>query len=260
MRIVSLQQPDDWAGWREAARSLALADVPPDQIIWQIGPERDDLFAQQNGMLQPMATAFSVPRAFLDLGQAAICHKDSERFALLYALLLRLRSHPNLLDQRSDPSVHRLEAMARAVRRANHKMHAFVRFREVGEGEGRRFVAWFEPEHHIVRANAGFFMRRFSTMAWSILTPELSLHWDGEDLREAPGATRHDAPGDDPLEALWRSYYASIFNPARIKTGAMLKEMPKKYWRNMPETALIRTLLADAPAREQAMIAAGGSP
>jgi hypothetical protein len=32
--------------------------------------------------------------------------------------------------------------------------------------------------------------------------------------------------------------------------------MPKKYWRNMPETALIPALLAEAPAREQAMVAA----
>ena len=38
---------------------------------------------------------------------------------------------------------------------------------------------------------------------------------------------------------MWKTYYASIFNPARVKVKAMTKEMPKKYWRNMPETALI---------------------
>jgi DNA polymerase len=256
MRFVTLSEPDDWTGWRDAARSLALADVPADQILWQAGSAPSDLFAQQGQSPAAVAPGFSVPGAFVELGQAVICHKDPERFALLYAMLLRLRAHPRLLDERSDPAVHRLEAMARAVRRANHKMHAFVRFREVGEGGARRYVAWFEPEHHIVRANAGFFMRRFATIAWSILTPALSLHWDCERLSEGPGGVRRDAPGGDPLEALWRSYYASIFNPARIKTGAMLKEMPKKYWRNMPETALIPTLLAEAPAREQAMIAA----
>ena len=70
-------------------------------------------------------------------------------------------------------------------------------------------------------------------MRWSILTPELSIHWDGECLSEGPGATRADAPSGDPLEETWRTYYSSIFNPARLKVGAMLKEMPKKYWRNM---------------------------
>ncbi len=148
----------------------------------------------------------------------------------------------------------RLEAMAKDVRRDLHKMHAFVRFREVTDDSGARFVAFFEPDHHIVRATAGFFVRRFTSMRWSILTPRLSIHWDGEALAEGPGATRADAPDGDPVEAVWKTYYASIFNPARVKVKAMTKEMPKKYWRNMPETALIGELLAGAQGREAAMI------
>jgi DNA polymerase len=91
-------------------------------------------------------------------------------------------------------------------------------------------------------------------MRWSILTPRLSIHWDGEVLTESPGATRADAPDGDPVEAVWKTYYASIFNPARVKVKAMTKEMPKKYWKNMPETALIGELLAGAQKREAAMI------
>jgi hypothetical protein len=68
---------------------------------------------------------------------------------------------------------------------------------------------------------------------------ELSIHWDGETLTEGPGATRADAPDGDPVEETWKTYYASIFNPARVKIKAMTKEMPKKYWKNMPETALV---------------------
>jgi uracil-DNA glycosylase len=133
-------------------------------------------------------------------------------------------------------------------------MRAFVRFRELVDDSGPRFIAWFEPEHHIVRANARFFVERFASMRWSILTPELSLHWDGRTLSEGPPATREDAPADDPVEAVWKTYYASIFNPARLKTGAMLKEMPRKYWKNMPETALVKELVAGARARETAMV------
>ncbi|MDP1909758.1 MAG: UdgX family uracil-DNA binding protein, partial [Hyphomicrobium sp.] len=135
-----------------------------------------------------------------------------------------------------------------------HKMHAFVRFREVEDGDGARFVAWFEPDHHIVRREAGFFVRRFANMRWSILTPELAIHWDGTALTEGPGAVRRDAPDGDPVEETWKTYYASIFNPARVKVKAMTKEMPKKYWKNMPETALIGGLLAAAQNREAAMI------
>jgi DNA polymerase len=107
-----------------------------------------------------------------------------------------------------------------------------------------------------VRATAGFFVRRFAGMRWSILTPELSIHWDGEALSEGPGATRADAPEGDPVEEVWKTYYSSIFNPARLKVGAMLKEMPKKYWKNMPETALVAPLIAGAREREVAMVAA----
>jgi uracil-DNA glycosylase family protein len=140
-------------------------------------------------------------------------------------------------------------------------MRAFVRFRELADGDGAsRFVAWFEPEHHIVRANAGFFVRRFAQMRWSILTPQESLHWDGERLDVGPGATRAEAPGGDPLEASWKAYYAAIFNPARLKLGAMLAEMPKKYWANLPEAELIPELVAGAQARTQAMLAAGAAP
>ena len=121
-----------------------------------------------------------------------------------------------------------MQRLAAAVRRDTHKMRAFVRFREVTEPEGTRYVSWFEPDHYIVEANAPFFTRRFATMVWSILTPYRSVHWDGTDLRFDVGASPADVPDDDRLEAYWRAYYSSIFNPARLKIGAMRSEMPWK--------------------------------
>ena len=257
MRTVSLAHEEDFDGWRDAARALAMAGVPPDQVSWRVGEEIADLFAAAGPAPPapaPAAPAFSVPKPFIALARAAICHSDPERFALLYALLLRLRANPKALEDQADPLVRRIEAMAKEVRRDMHKMHAFVRFREVEEGGETRSVAWFEPDHHIVRTNAGFFVRRFANMKWSILTPELSIHWDGETLTESAGATRADAPDGDPVEAVWKTYYAAIFNPARLKTKAMLKEMPKKYWKNMPETALVAELVAGAQERESEMV------
>ncbi|MFY9350125.1 MAG: UdgX family uracil-DNA binding protein [Sphingobium sp.] len=260
MHRITLSTPDDFDGWRTAARRLAVAGVDPADVTWQVGDTPADLFAPDPLPPEPLRAAFSVPRAFIDLAEKAILHSDPERFALLYALLVRLRDRPGTMEDKADPLLRRVDALAKAVRRDIHKMRAFVRFREVEEDGGTRFVAWFEPDHHIVRANAGFFFRRFATMRWSILTPELSIHWDGETVREGPGATRADAPDGDPVEALWKGYYAAIFNPARLKTGAMLSEMPKKYWRNLPEAALIPDLIAGAQAREAAMIATAPTP
>ena len=256
---VTLDSEDDFDGWREAARGLAEAGVPPAAIVWQVDGGAADLFAGPDTSLPPAGPSFAVPRSFVDLARKAICHSDSERFALLYAMLLKLRSNRGAMEDRADPLLDRLERMAKDVRRDLHKMHAFVRFREVADDSGTRFVAFFEPDHHIVRHTAGFFVRRFTTMRWSILTPELSIHWDGETLTEGPGASRADAPSGDPVEETWKTYYASIFNPARVKVKAMTKEMPKKYWRNMPETALIGELLAGAQKRESAMIERSGA-
>jgi probable DNA metabolism protein len=255
MRVATLAAEDDFDGWRDAARALVLAAVPPEQIVWQVGEQPVDLFGDE-AVLDGSGPAFSVPRAFVGLAREAILHADPQRFALLYTVLVRLRSQPRLIEDQADPLVRRIEGLAKEVRRDIHKMRAFLRFREIGEGAERRFVAWFEPDHHILRANAGFFMRRFANMAWSILTPELSIHWDGATLTESPGATREDAPSGDPLEETWKTYYASIFNPARVKIGAMLKEMPRKYWKNMPETALVPQLIAGAQAREARMVEA----
>jgi DNA polymerase len=256
IRTVRLDAPDDFDGWREAARALALVGAAPSEVVWQVAGGEADLFGTPAPAPPAPAALFSVSRAFVALAEQVICHKDSERFGLLYAMLVKLRERPDALDDKADPVVHRLEAMARAVRRDIHKMHAFLRFREVEAEDSPRFVAWFEPEHHILRAAAPFFVRRFATMNWSILAPELSIHWDGETLTEGPGASRADAPDGDPVEAVWKTYYASIFNPARVKIGAMLREMPKKYWKNMPETALVPELLKGAQARESDMAAA----
>lgn len=245
---VTLSVLDDYDGWRDAARNLAEAGVPPSEVVWQVAGTESELFGSD--LQCAVAPSFPVPRAFIQLAKNVVCHSDPQRFSLLYELLVRTKADRRALEDQADPLVRHLQGLSDAVLRDMHKMHAFVRFREI---DGR-FVAFFEPEHHIVRRSSSFFVNRFTNMCWSILTPELSIHWDGVALSEGPGATRADAPAGDPLEEIWRTYYASIFNPARLKIGAMLKEMPKKYWRDMPETSLVKPLIAGARKREMDMI------
>lgn len=261
---VPLGAADDFDGWREQARRLIMAEVPPDRVVWQVpGEGSEDLFAAGKPRRLPApgrdVIPPRVPRAFLELAGKAALHSDPQRFALLYRLLWRLQARPRLMEDAADADVRRLGDLARVVRRDIHKMRAFVRFRAVQKEDQEHYVAWFEPQHHILRANAAFFVNRFTAMHWSILTPQGSLHWDGEVLREGPPARREDAPSGDPAEELWQRYYAAIFNPARLKVGAMLKEMPRRYWKNLPEAALIPDLVAGAQAREAAMVDQGAS-
>jgi DNA polymerase len=268
---IHLPRNDDFHFWRDSARILVQLGVAPDRVSWIEPGGSGDLFASAGSTLpQPPKNPAQnpapvrAPKRFLSLARNAALHSDPERFALLYRLLWRLQTRPGIMQDKADHDVCRVQELDKNVRRDSHKMHAFVRFRCVGpEGEGEEgaedshYVAWFEPEHHILRANASFFMRRFANMRWSILTPQGSLYWDGKTMHEGPAAQRSDAPSDDPTEDLWRAYYASIFNPARLKVSAMLSEMPKKYWKNMPEAELIPQLIAGAQSREATMVTAG---
>jgi len=256
MHYITLQNETDFDGWRQAARALVLGGIKPEDVMWIVKGE-EELFG--SGERPPPSASstetFSVSARFVELAKIAILHRDRERFAVLYRLLWRLRGHHDLLDVATDPDVNRVTAMAKAVRRDEHKMHAFVRFREIGRERDAHFVAWFEPEHHIVELAAPFFARRFADMPWSILTPELCAHWDGVAISFTAGVSKADAPTSDRLEETWRRYYATIFNPARLKVKAMRNEMPKKYWRNLPEASMIKPLIADAARATDAMIA-----
>ena len=44
-----------------------------------------------------------------------------------------------------------------------------------------------------------------------------------------------------------------MFNPARLKAKTMQGQMPRRYWRNLPEAAVIPSLIADAHARTEEM-------
>ena len=255
MYFARLSHPADFDGWRAAARTALELGVPPEVMGFTVGDETPGLFAEPLPEAPADAPQPSVPRAFPELAADIVCHADADRFVFAYRLLWRLQEERRLLEIASDPDVVRAREMQKAVRRDAHKMTAFVRFREVEDPElGRHFIAWFEPFHHIVERTAPFFARRFAGMVWTILTPERTAHWNGEALSFLPGATKDLAPAGDDMEALWLTYYASIFNPARLKVKAMTAEMPKKYWANMPETALIRPLVAGAEAASRRML------
>jgi DNA polymerase len=253
MITARLAAEDDFDGWRDQCRGLLRMGARAEDIIWQVGERADDLFASESAP-SPATTAIGVPQDFVTLARSVICHSDPQRFSLLYALLADVKAGRRRMEDAADPLIRRLHEMAKHVRRDIHKMRAFVRFRRVEEEDGEHYIAWFEPEHHIVRHNGAFFVRRFAGMRWTILTPRLSVHWDRDRLHEGPPARKEDAPTEDAVEEQWKTYYGSIFNPARLKVKAMLKEMPRKYWHNMPETALVSELIQSARNREIAMI------
>ncbi len=259
MHSVELAGPTDFDGFRAAARALVQARVPPALVTFRTGRETAPLFADEGAVAAPDDSTFKVPRAFVELARTVSLHQNPARYALLYRLLWRLREEPRLLAVDVDEDVSVARAWQKSVERDIHKMHAYVRFREVQGVEPRAFIAWFEPTHHIVEEAAPFFVRRFPNARWTILTPETSAIWDTTTLHFGPGGRRLDAPADDAAEELWRKYYSSIFNPARLKVQSMQAHMPKKYWRNLPESAAIPALIRSAATRTESMLEAPAS-
>ena len=255
MIAANLPSIPRYEDWRDAARNMLAIAATPDEIVWRTQGSTDLLASAPTPNVQPGVRLF-VSRAFIELARKAVLHTDPERFALLYRVLWRLQRNRDLCQDAADADVARLNAMAKAVRRDLHKMHAFVRFKEIETADGPRFIAWFEPQYHIVEETADFFVRRFAGMRWSIITPEASLHWDGEALSHGPGGVRSDVPADDARDADWRAYYASMFNPTRLKIAAMTREMPKHYWKNLPEAQDISVLIRAASERADEMVAA----
>jgi DNA polymerase len=241
--------------WRNNARTLVASETVPDEIYWNDGAmPQDGLFAAGASPM-PDAKAHKVPRALLTLASEVACNQDPGRWSLLYRLLWRV-THENhdLLKITVDDDVRRAERLADEVRREIHRMHAFVRFRKVATDSGDHYVAWFRPDHHVLREAVPFFVDRFRSMHWSILTPEESAHWNGTELTFTSGVPRSRAPQEDELESLWRTYYGATFNPARVNLKMMRQHAPQRYWPQMPEMETLAQEVAAAPGRVERMI------
>ncbi len=251
----SVDPGNDFNSWRDAARRMLGENVPPQEILWEA--ERG-LFATAMVREEPPVN-LKVPAAFVELAQNVACHCDPQRWGLLYQILWRVLrgGERHLLSIASDPDMARARLLEKNVRREIHKMHAFVRFKLIDTDEtGReRYAAWFEPDHYIVAAASPFFRNRFANMDWSIFTPKGCAHWNGKKLTITDGIAENPIENPDALEDAWRTYYRSIFNPARLKVKMMKQEMPKRYWKNLPEAELIDELIGSSKQRTTNMLA-----
>lgn len=260
----------DVEAWRRDARELLAEGVPPSEVVWGAPGETGLLFARPGGgPSRPGggpspsggdangSSTSRVPAGFIKIAGDVILHREPGAHALLYRALWRLtHGEPHLLDDAIDDDTRAMRLRAKQVHRAVHDMHAFVRFRTVhaAPADEPQYVAWYAPTHHIVRRAAPFFAERFSSMRWTIMTPDESVSWEGDQLVYGPGVPRSTAPTGDDIEELWTTYYASTFNPARANPKLMRQHLPRRYWPQLPESAAIPDLLAAASQRVSAMV------
>jgi len=251
----------DFASWRSLACERLAAAVRPDEVVWSDGA-RPSLFgglgdgqaiaAEGEPRVRwttKSAAAPSISRELLGLLEMLACYRDASRWDLMYRLTWRV-VHENraLLENDADTDVRTARLWSKAVSQDVHKMHAFVRFHEIAGDDGVPcYVAWFEPQHEILRYAVPFFEQRFGNMRWLIATPDGAAVWKGTytEYMESPG--RAAVPREDPTHDLWRAYYRNICNVARVNPRMMQREMPQRYWRHLPEAPEIHALLHENP-------------
>lgn len=248
-------QVASFAEWREAARDLLRSSIAPESVTW--GAPGGDLFSGAPGPagathnaaipLQEQKPAPLLPRSLLDMLQSAACYREADRWAFLYRVVWRWQLGEHEVQSPADPDGARLHAMVKAVRREEHDMHAYIRFRERQlEAGPPRFVAWFEPRHDVLPQVAEHFVSRMGKVSWMIATPEASVLWDGATLHNCGPLMKSAADLEDSGEALWLTYYRSIFNPARLNAQLLQSHIPSRYWKNLPEGALVPSLVSQA--------------
>lgn len=167
------------AAFREVARGLLARGLPPEKVSFEEarGPWEGRVDALLSGMAAGALPV--VPRDFLGMAEKVVCHREPERWALLYRVLWRLtHGEKRLLEREVDRDVQRLRRMERAVRRDVRSLVIRVRFRRAASDGAERYVAWYRPEHLVVRLAAPFLVGRFPTLRWSLFTPDASAHWD----------------------------------------------------------------------------------
>lgn len=230
MRLIRLAKETDFDGWRAAARTLRLAGVLPRKVAWTVAGSEVDLAFPEGRAPEDAAAgppgvgegAFKVPRAFAELAADVALHLAPDRFALLYRMLFRLAQNGRLMEDASDSDVIRARQMAAAVREATRRMVDEVVPRPIAGAAGVH-IAWHAPAHRVAERAAPALTARYPHLAFSVLTPEVGLHWDMAVLRTGAGATLGDNPSEAALDDHWRKRCASFFPPAPVISSREMK-------------------------------------
>ncbi len=248
--MIALDCDDLFDTWRKQARVLLGHGIDPADVTWSQGP-MDDLLAIATPLPEgPGPFRPRVPAALLAQLEQAARYRGAQRWNLLYEVLWRVAHGDRTAMLAGDRLGSELQRRIKQVSREAHHLHAFVRFVPLPEAVAERLqldlVAYHEPAHDILESASSHFADRLGRQRWLIATPTDGIRFDGSKLdyrRQCPGEwidwARH---AEDPGAELWRTYYRSTFNPARLNPDALRLHMPGRFWRHLPEGMLIPQL------------------
>lgn len=255
--MICLDCDDLFATWRQQARWLLSHQIDPSHVGWNTVADlfaTDEHYPEEIGPFQAR-----IPVALIELLESAAQYRGEQRWSLLYEVLWRVSHGDRTAMLAGDRLGSELHRRIKQVRRESHHLHAFLRFVEMPvatEGPpGPEYVAWHEPAHDILALASEHFIGRMGRSRWLIATPQDGVYYDGTQLiheRRCPLEWQQLAQrAHDPQGELWLTYYSHIFNPARLNPKVMQGHLPTRFWKNLPEGALIPGLISDARTGKQ---------
>ena len=150
--------------------------------------------------------------------------------------------YKNLLDDHS----FELYQTARKVSLEIRRLQGFVRFQETTDG---LFFAAIEPDHDIVSLLAPHFARRYGSQPWVIYDRrrDKGIFYKKPKMHEITLTDKQfntftgdihqqvKSEEEDLYRSLWKAYYKAINIPERKNTRLMMRLMPRRYWKYLPE-------------------------
>lgn len=171
-----------------------------------------------------------------------------EREDMILAFIRYVFEHPDRpVDQDfGHPAVLWIAQTSRRVWREKHRMEAFVRFQELGDG---LYYAVIDPDFDVLPLIAKHFRSRYADQHWLIYDSrrKKGLHYEpaSEQLSDVdlePATGPAGAPQPDLLSAnegwyqqLWKDYFKSTGIDARRNPVLHLRHVPHRYWKNLIE-------------------------
>ncbi|SLN49466.1 DUF4130 domain-containing protein [Roseisalinus antarcticus] len=221
--------------WRRAASAALAARIPPAEVRWSLaGAEAEPV---ESRPLPEAVRPVRVAARFLALADTVVWHRETACLADLYALLWRLRQDPALIEDDTDPALSALRERARQVSRCQRRLRTGLRFvslpADVRRDGGPHLAARVAPAHRTLEPLAPILARRFDSMDWTILSPDLTLRFEAGVLTLHPGSP---APGraasapvgapTDSLQAALEQHVSRKSAPRPARGGAGKRPQP----------------------------------
>lgn len=211
-RARRISVPFGFEAFREVARRLLVADLPPSAVALVEAPAFGGVLASEDdGLPAPRRRGapppITVPLSFVRRVARVLCHRDPDRLDLAYRLLWRVtHGERRLLADPAHADVERFLRLEAAVVRDVHEVVVAARF-SPHPGPPRALLACFhEPWQRTARLAAPRFVARFRGRPFVLLTPDDAVLWDGAEMSFGPGLP--EPPGAGELGPTWQRYYA----------------------------------------------------